>query len=347
MVSLGTRSGPVSIATGDFNKDRHLDLVVVHSLNSTTSILLGDGAGNFNEVVFSNGAFAAPNTVVLGDINNDTNVDILVVNNGNSDVSIFLGQANGNFIEQTSIPIGANTSAFGLALGDVDGDDIIDLIVSDSIQYHLLIFSGIGDGTFAEPTSLNTGDFSRPYSVVTADLNGDTSLDLLVTNTGTNEVGVFLSDALGGFGELNTYPTDDSPNRLITADFNLDGALDVATTNFLVGTVSVFLGYGNGTLAPQISLSIGVNSTTFGLARGNLNNDTIPDLVVANPNQNNIMVFIGRGDGRFDQGTAYSTGDGSSPDDVAIGDFNEDGRLDIVSANYLTESIGFFFNTCV
>ena len=347
MTSLVTRSGPAFIATSDFNKDGHLDLAVTHSSNSTTSVLLGNGRGNFSQFVFSNGPFASPNTIALGDINNDQNIDILVVNSRIQDVSIFLGQGNGSFIQQTPLDIGADTSSLGLALGDLNRDNNSDLIVSDSIQYNLLIFFGIGDGTFDQTLNLYTGNLSRPYSVTTADLNGDNFLDLLVTNVGTNNVGVFLADGTGNFSEQVTYPTDASPFRLITADFNRDGFIDAATTNFGGNSVSILLGNGDGTFAPQINISTGINSTSFGLFSGDFNNDTIPDLVVANPNLNNIAVFLGRGDGSFDQALTYSTGDGSSPDDVAVGDFNEDGRLDIVSANFETQSIGFFFNLCV
>lgn len=347
MASLVTRPGPVFIATSDFNNDGHLDLAVAHSSNSTTSVLLGDGGGNFNEFVFSNGPFASPNTIALGDINNDQNVDILVVNSRARNVSIFLGEGNGSFIQQTPFAIGANTSSFGLALGDLNRDNITDLIVSDSIQYNLLIFFGIGNGTFNQTLNLYTGNLSRPYSVTTADLNDDDFLDLLVTNIGTNNVGVFLNDGTGNFSEQSTYPTDAIPYRLITADFNSDGNIDAATTNFLGNSISILLGNGDGTFAPQINISTGTNSSSFGLFSGDFNNDTIPDLVVANSNLNNIAVFHGIGDGNFNQASTYSTGTASYPDDVAVGDFNEDGRLDIVSANFQTDSIGFFFNVCV
>ena len=342
-----TQPGPAFVVSSDFNQDGNLDLAVANFDNGTTSILLGDGQGDFTETVLSNGDFAAPNTIALGDVNNDNNIDILVVNNRISTVSIFLGQGDGNFLFQTPISTGSNTTLWGLALGDLNDDGNLDLVVTDSRRYNLLVFFGAGDGTFDQISTLFTGDLSRPYSVLITDLDGNNLLDLLVSNIGTSNIGVFLGDGTGNFNEQSTYATDAIPYRLITADFNGDGIIDAATSNFDGDSVSILLGNGSGTFSPQTSIYTGNGSAPFGIVSGDFDGDTILDLVVTNSESNNIALLIGNGDGSFNQTLIYSTGDDSYPDAVAAGDFNRDGRLDIVSANYLTGSLSFFYNTCV
>lgn len=347
MSNIVTRPGPAFVVPDDFNRDGHLDLAIANLDNSSTSILLGDGQGNFNESVYINGDSALPNTIVLGDVDNDNITDVLVVNNGMKNVDVFLGEGDGNFFIQAPVPIGENTSPFGLALGDIDKDGILDLVVTDSQNYNVLIFSGAGDGTFSQTLTLNTADLSRPYSVVIVDLNKDSNLDVLVSNIGTGDISVFLNDGTGNFGAESTYATDAAPYRLITADFNRDGNIDAATSNLFGNSISILLGNGDGTFAAQRSIFMGNNSAPFGIMSGHFNNDTILDLVVANSQLDNISILTGYGDGNFNQTLTYSTGNDSNPDDVTVGDFNEDGLLDIVSANYLTGSIGIFYNRCV
>ncbi|CAF1082681.1 unnamed protein product [Adineta steineri] len=90
------------------------------------------------------------------------------------------------------------------------------------------------------------------------------------------------------------------------------------------------------------------------VAVGDFNNDTWMDIVVANRATNNIAVFLGYGNaGLSSKSITYSTGTNSTPYMVAVGDFNNDGRSDIVVANYGVNNVGIFlglgngvFGTC-
>ena len=101
--------------------------------------------------------------------------------------------------------------------------------------------------------------------------------------------------------------------------------------------VGILLGYGNGTFADIMTYSTGTGSMPTCVRVGDFNNDNISDIAVANYGTNNIVVLFGFGDGTFLLGTAYSTGIGSQPYALAIGDFNNDARLDIAVANYAVE----------
>jgi hypothetical protein len=76
-------------------------------------------------------------------------------------------------------------------------------------------------------------------------------------------------------------------------------------------------------------------STPVALAAGDFNGDGKTDLAVANNDSDDVSVLFGNGDGTFlDSGAAFPLGDqGIAPADVAVGDFNNDGKLDIITAN--------------
>jgi hypothetical protein len=124
--------------------------------------------------------------------------------------------------------------------------------------------------------------------------------------------------------------------------FNNDNQLDIAITNYGTSNMGILLGYGNRTFSDVITYSTGNNSYPMSLAIGDFNNDSINDIVVANSESDNIVVFIGYGDGSFFMLTTYSTSDYSRPVSVAVGHFNRDYQLDIVVADFDSNNVCVF-----
>ncbi len=81
------------------------------------------------------------------------------------------------------------------------------------------------------------------------------------------------------------------------------------------------------------------------VAVGDFDNDARLDIAVANNVADNIAIFRGHGDGTFSRPTTYSTGFGSAPDMITVGDFNNDDRLDIAVANFGTNSVSIFLGS--
>ena len=126
---------------------------------------------------------------------------------------------------------------------------------------------------------------------------------------------------------------------LLIGDFNNDTQLDIVMANYGLSNVGVLLGNTNGTFPLQTMFSTGDLSFPTSVAVGDFNNDTELDITVANSATDNVGILFGYGNGSFASQEIYPTGSGSIPQSVAVGDFNNDKKLDIVVANSGTDSV--------
>jgi hypothetical protein len=168
-------------------------------------------------------------------------------------------------------------------------------------------------------------------------------MDIVVANSGTNNIGILLSKIDGTFSNQQTYPTGiySRPYSVVVNDFNNDNYFDIAVANYGTNNIGIFLGYGNGSFANQKLFSIGSSHPLF-IKSGDFNNDNRSDIAVANYGTNNIGVFLGYGNGSFQNQITSFTGYDSLLYSLAVGDFNEDNHLEIAIANYNIDNIGIF-----
>jgi hypothetical protein len=191
---------------------------------------------------------------------------------------------------------------------------------------------------------LTTGNAFRPRALVTSDFNNDKQIDIVVANSGVNNVGIFFGYGNGSFANQITYPTDSYPLSVAVDDFNNDTRLDIVVANFGSNNVGVLFGYGNGSFANQARYS--TDSAPQFVAVGDFNSDTFLDIIVTISDVNNIGIFLGYGNGSFADLVTFSMDYRSLPFSVVVGDFNRDKKLDFATVNGGTDSLKILLQTC-
>jgi hypothetical protein len=305
-----------------------------------------------------------PASSVVGDFNGDGKPDVAELVNGGGNtatIALLFGNGDGTF----NLSLGVTTS-FGtvqegffssrsIVAGDFNGDGKTDLAVlftnpadtTCASGGYLGILLGNGDGTFtALPASACVG--INPVSIVVADFNGDGELDVAVANNcgpdpqgdcgSPGDVSVLLGNGDGTFTTAPSPAAGPLPQAITAGDFNGDGQIDLAVSDCLGecfgGQVTILLGKGNGTFTATAT-SPPTGSVPNSIAAADLNGDGILDLVVANGcgdgsncELGSITVLMGNGDATFTPLPTLNLN--GTPDAISVGDFDGDGKLDVM-----------------
>lgn len=234
-VSYGVNTPAGDAVTADFNADGIEDLAIGH--NAGVSVLLGLGGGQFGT--------PAPYPVLTGerrltvaDLNNDGAVDLVSGNLGNfvstTNVGVLLGNGDGTF--RSAVSFNAGPGPLGVATGDFNGDESIDVVAANRAGSTVTVLLGNGDGTLRSPLTLAAG--SAPTDVAVADFNGDGRLDIASANLNSGTVSVFRGNGNGTFQSTTHYAVGGGPNSVIAADLNHDGRILRCQTGLAPAQVS-------------------------------------------------------------------------------------------------------------
>jgi hypothetical protein len=272
---------------------------------------------------------AGEENVAVADFNGDGKLDLATADGADDLLVVFLGNGDGTFRSQLTFPTGTQDPVY-VSAGDFNADGFLDLAITAANTNDVSILLGNGDGTFQAPIVVPLK--AQPLSALTADFNGDGKLDLAIANNGSTELAVLLGNGDGTFqSEIDTN-CGGAGGFAVGGDFNGDGKIDVAVLNESGGGIDVLLGKGDGTFQPYQFYSGG--SEPYSILAADINGDGILDLAMANENNDNggsVTVLIGNGDGSFGDPKNYRT-TGLAAQSITIGDFNGDGKTDIVAS---------------
>src|SRR6267378_4765936 len=110
-----------------------------------------------------------------------------------------------------------------------------------------------------------------PVSIAAGDFNRDGKRDLVVANSGSDNVSVYLGDGKGDFADAVNFGTGKSPRAVTVGDLNSDGLTDIVVANYNSNSVTLILGANNGRFTPGPTLDVG--SGPVSLALGDFNRD--------------------------------------------------------------------------
>jgi uncharacterized repeat protein (TIGR02543 family) len=282
--------------------------------------------------------------VKIGDFNNDGKQDIATVNYNNNNFAVRLGNGLGGFAAKTDYTVGSNPTS--IAIGDFNRDGNQDIAISNYGSNSVSICLGNSSGTFG--TATNFAVANGPIQIALGDFNRDGILDFVTSNFGASSISICLGNGTGGFSVPTNMSSGSYTYGLVVGDFNGDGNSDIAVTTG--EKVGIFLGDGIGGFGPKSLYPMGpTNMTMRKLVVADFNNDGIQDLAAANYGSSNFGTYFsyrfGDGLGGFgnDITLQKSVNCAYRIESLAVGDFNGDGKQDIVAADYF----GTFLSVCL
>ena len=225
------------------------------------------------------------------------------------------------FTQGAAYPTGSAPD--GLAVGDLNGDGVVDIVTADAGSDSMSVLLGNKDGTYQPRKVFKTGQ--NPSSIALADLDDDGNLDAIITNNDDNTVTIWWGDGKGGFATSTLLSTGSGPHRIATGDIDGDGNLDIAIVNWTGTSATLFFGDGKRHFT---SATLGSWGAPDSIALGDLTGDGKLDVVIGGERE---TVYVNQGGRQFKQTGNFQPGFHS--DTVVIADINSDGHADVISAS--------------
>lgn len=346
------------ISTGDLNNDGLQDI----SYSDSESLKVSQNMGN--------GSFGTPIAVdsidygfnsKISDVNNDGKNDIIAVQDTFVDptVAVWIGNGNFTFTQSPDFTVQSKEEIFLQQISDIDNDQTQDLIFSSANR--TIVSKGSGNGTFAQAVSYVDGGGG---GLTVRDFNADGWLDIAATLSvefgviGSGSFSVLLNLRNGVFASAPAFETGDETKDIAISDFNSDGLKDFVVVNrgggggsdkviILQQTENANLSEENSfnrlqpfnSLSPEADLGL----DPYAVVTGDFNRDNKEDIVVVGHGafgaSQNALILTNQGNNSF-SGSLFQIGTGDIYD-IATGDFNYDGNLDLVTTGYQGVSISF------
>jgi hypothetical protein len=338
-----------ALAVGDGDRNGTVDVVAGGSL----TLRRGAGSGFLGGPI-TVGTTGPVEGLAAADLDGDGLLDYAAIAPGSAPderrLLRYVAVPGNGFSEQTMLAdVGEATD---VAIGDVDGDTLLDLVVvrRDDADSPAVPDDEPGDGPVAEPGRQDvtvvhgatlgerhhTSGIDAPGDVELGDLNGDGRLDIVVAGEEAS-VSVLVNGGGGDFAAGDLKPTAASgvTRRIALVHLNGDGRLDLLATDSAAATVLALLGNGTAGFQPLGPRATGLPGATASVAVGDVNGDGSADAVAGGDAGFAVLLSDGGGGLSPAAGSPFPTWAtvGDRVTAIAVADMNRDGQADVVTAN--------------
>ncbi len=312
----------------------------------TTPIYVNGRQGAVGAVSFAAAASlpldSHPNDVAAADLTGDGTTDLVATywdSSSADEVGGFTVFVNQGDAKWSPVDHDRTGGIYDVAAGDLDGDGLRDLAITEYWDGAVTVFSNYGSAVFGNPR--HPAVMGQPTALVIADLNNDTIPDIATVDV-EDEVWVNLGTGGGSFAPATLYHGGFYYSQCLAAgDVDGDGFADLAVGNAERQSVYVRYndhagGFPTGALYPI------TGSDPNGICLADLDNDGDLDLATANDWTGDVTVLFNDGAGHFSEDATYSSG--ATTYDVVAADFDGDGDADLAAANFWSDNVTIFLN---
>ncbi|AEA44924.1 FG-GAP repeat protein [Fluviicola taffensis DSM 16823] len=343
-----TGNTPKSISSNDFNGDGKKDLIVANSADNNFQLFLGNGTGGFT----SSGTFTTgttPSSIISGDLDGDGDMDVITANFGSNNISIFYGNGSGAFSAATNLSV--QTGPIQVRIGTLNADAFPDLVVANQTTGSISVLLSSGATSYNTAVNYTTNASAAAIAIFDRDADGDK--DIVIGHNATSSVLMkFTNDGTGTLTNSGNIGTVAISNitALEATDLDGDADFDLIFTHSS-GITKIYNVNGTGALG-TLGATVGSGSNIGrGLTILDINSDGRQDVAaVYSPTGQSAQLVVSIAS-LTGTNAIYTLTNGPrtfaaeiGAADVAAGDFDGDGRIDLAVVNEISNSFNIHFN---